>query len=203
MKKEFKIIDKEVMHAGFFRLNKYQIQHTLFAGGWSEVLTRELFERGNCVAVLLYDPEKGKVVIIEQFRLGPINEPDNEPDNEPENAWMLEIVAGIIDAGETAEQVAFREAKEEAGCVVKKMHFINEFYTSPGGASEKISLFYGEIDSDDIGGLHGLAHEHEDILVKTVSFDEAYQMVTEGTIESAIPIIAIQWLALNKHNLPV
>jgi ADP-ribose pyrophosphatase len=116
---------------------------------------------------------------------------------------MLEIVAGIIDAGETAEQVAFREAKEEAGCVVKKMHFINEFYTSPGGASEKISLFYGEIDSDDIGGLHGLAYEHEDILVKTVSFDEAYQMVTEGTIESAIPIIAIQWLALNKHNLPV
>jgi len=159
-----------------------------------EVLTRELFERGNCVAVLLYDPEKDKVVIIEQFRLGPIDE--------PKNAWMLEIVAGIIDAGETAEQVAYREAEEEAGCVVKKMHFINEFYTSPGGASEKIGLFYGAVNSDDIGGLHGLAHEHEDILVKTVSFDEAYQMLIEGEIESAIPIIAIQWLALNKHNLP-
>ncbi len=194
MKKEFKIIKKEVMHEGFFSLNKYQVQHTLFAGGWSEVLTRELFERGNCVAVLLYDPEKDKVVIIEQFRLGPIDE--------PKNAWMLEIVAGIIDAGETAEQVAYREAEEEAGCVVKKMHFINEFYTSPGGASEKISLFYGAVNSDDIGGLHGLAHEHEDILVKTVSFDEAYQMLIEGEIESAIPIIAIQWLALNKHNLP-
>jgi len=195
MKKEFKIIDKEVMHAGFFRLNKYQIQHTLFAGGWSEVLTRELFERGNCVAVLLYDPNKDKVVIIEQFRLGPIDE--------PENAWMLEIVAGIIDAGETAEQVAYREAEEEAGCVVKKMHFINEFYTSPGGASEKISLFYGEVNADAIGGLHGLAHEHEDILVKTVDFDMAYQMIQDGRIESAIPIIAIQWLALNKHNLPI
>jgi len=195
MKKEFKIMAKEVMHDGFFSLNKYQIQHTLFAGGWSETLTRELFERGNCVAVLLYDPGADKVVIIEQFRLGPIDE--------PENAWMLEIVAGIIDEGETAEQVAFRESEEEAGCVVQKMHFINEFYTSPGGASEKISLFYGKINSDDIGGLHGLAHEHEDILVKTVSFNEAYQMVKEGKIESAIPIIAIQWLALNKHNLPI
>jgi len=195
MKKEFKIIDKEVMHAGFFRLNKYQVQHTLFSGGWSEVLTRELFERGNCVAVLLYDPKKDKVVIIEQFRLGPIDE--------PENAWMLEIVAGIIDAGETAEQVAYREAEEEAGCVVKKMHFINEFYTSPGGASEKISLFYGEVNADTIGGLHGLAHEHEDILVKTVDFDMAYQMIQDGRIESAIPIIAIQWLALNKHKLPI
>jgi len=195
MKKEFKIIDKEVMHAGFFRLNKYQVQHTLFAGGWSEVLTRELFERGNCVAVLLYDPDKDKVVIIEQFRLGPIDEPDN--------AWMLEIVAGIIDAGETAEQVAYRESEEEAGCVVKKMHFINEFYTSPGGASEKISLFYGEVNADAIGGLHGLAHEHEDILVKTVDFEVAYQMIQDGRIESAIPIIAIQWLALNKHKLPI
>jgi len=195
MKKEFKILNKEAMHAGFFRLNKYQIKHTLFAGGWSEVLTRELFERGNCVAVLLYDPTKDKVVIIEQFRLGPIDE--------PENAWMLEIVAGIIDAGETAEQVAYREAEEEAGCVVKKMHYINEFYTSPGGASEKISLFYGEVNADDIGGLHGLAHEHEDILVKTVDFEVAYQMIQDGRIESAIPIIAIQWLALNKHNLPI
>ena len=195
MKKEFKIINKEAMHAGFFRLTKYQIQHTLFAGGWSEVLTRELFERGNCIAVLLYDPIKDKVVIIEQFRLGPIDE--------PENAWMLEIVAGIIDAGETAEQVAYREAEEEAGCVVKKMHYINEFYTSPGGASEKISLFYGEVNADGIGGLHGLAHEHEDILVKTVDFEEAYQMIQDGRIESAIPIIAIQWLALNKHNLPI
>jgi len=195
MKKEFKILNKEAMHAGFFRLNKYQIQHTLFSGGWSEVLTRELFERGNCVAVLLYDPNKDKVVIIEQFRLGPIDE--------PENAWMLEIVAGIIDAGETAEQVAYRETEEEAGCVVKKMHYINEFYTSPGGASEKISLFYGEVNADDIGGLHGLAHEHEDILVKTVDFEVAYQMIQDGRIESAIPIIAIQWLALNKHNLPI
>ena len=196
MKKEFKVIQKEAMYQGFFSLNCYQVQHTLFAGGWSEVLTRELFQRGNCVAVLLYDPDTDKLVIIEQFRMGPMAQPEVQ-----ERAWLLEIVAGAIEPGETAEEVAYRESEEEAGCVVKEMHLINEFYTSPGGASERISLFYGRVNAGDVGGIHGLDHEHEDILVSTVSFAEAYAMIEDGRIESAIPIIAIQWLALNKHKL--
>ena len=196
MKKEFKVIQKEAMYQGFFSLNRYQIQHTLFAGGWSEVLTRELFQRGNCVAVLLYDPDTDKLVIIEQFRMGPMAQPEVQ-----ERAWLLEIVAGAIEPGETAEEVAYRESEEEAGCVVKEMHLINEFYTSPGGASERISLFYGRVNAGDVGGIHGLDHEHEDILVSTVSFADAYAMIEDGRIESAIPIIAIQWLALNKHKL--
>jgi len=196
MKKEFKLIAREPMYQGFFSLNRYQVQHSLFAGGWSEVLTRELFQRGNCVAVLLYDPDADKVVIIEQFRMGPMGQ-----DNVREKAWLLEIVAGAIEEGETAEAVAYRESEEEAGCVVQEMRLINEFYTSPGGTSEKISLFYGRIDASEVGGIHGLDHEHEDILVSTVSFTEAYAMIEDGRIESAIPIIAIQWLALNKHKL--
>ncbi|MDF1582558.1 MAG: NUDIX domain-containing protein [Methyloprofundus sp.] len=196
MKKEFKVMAQESMYQGFFSLNRYQVQHSLFAGGWSEVLTRELFQRGNCVAVLLYDPDADKVVIIEQFRMGPMGQADVR-----ERAWLLEIVAGAIEEGETAEEVAFRESVEEAGCEVQEMRLINEFYTSPGGTSEKISLFYGRIDATEVGGVHGLDHEHEDILVSTVSFAEAYAMIEDGRIESAIPIIAIQWLALNKHKL--
>jgi len=196
MKKEFKVIAQEAMYQGFFSLNRYQVQHSLFAGGWSEVLTRELFQRGNCVAVLLYDPDTDKVVIIEQFRMGPMGQ-----DNVREKAWLLEIVAGAIEEGETVEAVAYRESEEEAGCAVQEMRLINEFYTSPGGTSEKISLFYGRIDATAVGGIHGLDHEHEDILVSTVSFAEAYAMIEDGRIESAIPIIAIQWLALNKHKL--
>jgi len=196
MKKEFKVIAQEAMYQGFFSLNRYQVQHSLFAGGWSEVLTRELFQRGNCVAVLLYDPDADKVVIIEQFRMGPMGQ-----DNVREKAWLLEVVAGAIEEGETAEEVAYRESEEEAGCVVQEMRLINEFYTSPGGTSEKISLFYGRVDATAVGGIHGLDHEHEDILVSTVSFAEAYAMIEDGRIESAIPIIAIQWLALNKHKL--
>ena len=78
---------------------------------------------------------------------------------------------------------------------------ISEFYTTPGGASERITLFCGKVDSTTVGGIHGLDHEDEDILVHTVSSDEAYRMVENNEIESAIPIIAIQWLALNKHKL--
>lgn len=196
MKKEFKVLAKGTEYAGFFSLNCYQVQHTLFAGGWSAVLTRELFQRGNCVAVLLYDPVADKVVIIEQFRMGPMGQKDVR-----ERAWLLEIVAGAIEEGETAEEVAFRESEEEAGCVVQEMRLINEFYTSPGGTSERISLFYGRINAAEVEGIHGLDEEHEDILVATVSFAEAYKMIEDGRIESAIPIIAIQWLALNKDKL--
>lgn len=196
MKKQFKVLKQETMYQGFFSLNRYQVQHSLFAGGNSEILTRELFQRGSCVAVLLYDPDADKVVIIEQFRMGPVGQPDRH-----EQAWLLEIVAGAIEQGETAEQVAYREAEEEAGCVVKEMRLINEFYTSPGGTSERISLFYGRVNAENVGGIYGLDHEHEDILVSTVSFAEAYAMIEDGRIESAIPIIAIQWLALNKHKL--
>lgn len=193
MNKEFKIINKEILYSGFFRMEKYCLQHTLYAGGWSAEINRELFVRGSCVAVLLYDPERDKVVLIEQFRAGAILNPDR--------AWLVEIVAGAIEENETAKEVAYRESIEEAGCDIQELIVINEFYTTPGGASERITLFCGKIDSSKVGGIHGLDHEDEDIWVRTVNFDEAYRMVENNEIESAIPIIAIQWLALNKEKI--
>ncbi|MFZ9609232.1 MAG: NUDIX domain-containing protein [Methylococcales bacterium] len=193
MNKEFKIINKEILYSGFFRMEKYCLQHTLYAGGWSAEINRELFVRGSCVAVLLYDPERDKVVLIEQFRAGAILNPDR--------AWLVEIVAGAIEENETAKEVAYRESIEEAGCEIQELIVINEFYTTPGGASERITLFCGKIDSSKVGGIHGLDHEDEDIWVRTVDFDEAYRMVENNEIESAIPIIAIQWLALNKEKI--
>ena len=193
MSKEFKIINKEILYSGFFRMEKYCLQHTLYAGGWSAAINRELFVRGSCVAVLLYDPERDKVVLIEQFRAGAILQPDR--------AWLVEIVAGAIEEGETAIEVAYRESIEEAGCEIQELIVINEFYTTPGGVSERITLFCGKIDSTKVGGIHGLDHEDEDIWVRSVDFDEAYRMVESNEIESAIPIIAIQWLALNKEKI--
>jgi ADP-ribose pyrophosphatase len=193
MKKEFEIIDKEIVYSGFFRMEKYRLKHTLFAGGWSSEISRELFVRGSCIAVLLYDPHTDQVILIEQFRAGAINN--------PERAWLIEIVAGAIEEGETAAEVAYRESLEEAGCEIQELFVINEFYTTPGGAAERITLFCGIVDSTTVGGIHGLDHEDEDILVHTVSADEAYKMVENNEIESAIPIIAIQWLALNKQTL--
>ncbi|MGR9012805.1 MAG: NUDIX domain-containing protein [Gammaproteobacteria bacterium] len=193
MDKQFEILSKDIVYQGFFRVEKYRLKHTLFGGGWSAEITRELFMRGSCVAVLLYDPHADKVVVIEQFRTGAILN--------PEKAWLMEIVAGAIEEGESAEEVAYRESLEEAGCEIQQLMVINEFYTTPGGSSEWITLFCGKVDSTQVGGIHGLDHEDEDILVRAVDFDEVYALLESGKIESAIPIIAIQWLALNKQKL--
>ncbi|MDD2863779.1 MAG: NUDIX domain-containing protein [Methylococcales bacterium] len=193
MKKDVKILNKQALYDGFFRMEKYHLQHELFAGGWSGEIHRELFERGNCVAVVLYDPKRDEVVLIEQFRVGAIENPINTP-------WLIEIVAGIMEEGESPEEVAKREAFEEAGCEISELIKINRFYLSPGGSSEQLTLFCGLINSENAGGIHGLAHEHEDILVRTVPFSTAYEMIENNEIDSAIPMVAIQWLALNRQK---
>lgn len=193
MQKQIEILNKETVYAGFFRLEKYRLKHTLFAGGWSAEIERELFVRGTCVAVLLYDPYTDHVVLIEQFRVGALMQPDQ--------AWLVEIVAGAIEEGESAEEVAYRESLEEAGCNIQELMVISEFYTTPGACAERITLFCGKVDCTLVGGIHGLDHEHEDILVRSVPFDEVYKMLENGEFVSAIPIIAIQWLALNREKL--
>lgn len=193
MDKRFEILGKQEVYHGFFRLEKYRLKHGLFAGGWSPEIERELFRRGSCVAVVLYDPDKDAVVLIEQFRVGALLR--------QEVPWLLEIVAGAVEEGETPEEVAYREAIEEAGCEIRELLPINAFYTTPGGSSEWLTLFCGIVDSTGVGGIHGLDHEQEDILVSVVSFDEAYAMMEQGKINSGIPIIAIQWLALNRDKL--
>ena len=193
MKKEFEILGKEIVYPGFFRMEKYRLKHTLFNGGWSPEISREVFVRGSCVAVLLYDPQTDQVILIEQVRAGAIYHPDR--------AWLVEIVAGAIEEGETAVEVAYRESLEEAGCEIQELIVINEFYTTPGCSAERITLFCGKVDSTQIGGIHGLDHEDEDILVRAVDFKDAYVMLENNEIESAIPIIALQWLALNKDKL--
>ena len=191
--KQFTILEEKVLHKGFFSMTSITLKHTLYKGGWSQPITREVFQRGNCVAVLLYDPLRDEVVIIEQFRAGAMQM--------PEQAWLLEIVAGAIEPGETAEEVAYRESVEEAGCEIKQLIKINDFFTSPGGTSELLTLFYGKVDTSGIGGIHGLDHEDEDIFVTTMKFDDVYKLLLDGKILSAIPIIAIQWLFINRDKL--
>ncbi|MGX2041655.1 NUDIX domain-containing protein [Methylocaldum sp. MU1018] len=193
IEKAFDLIEEEPIYRGFFYLSRIRLRHTLFRGGWSEPLSRELFHRGRSVAVLPYDPVADRVVLIEQFRVGamPVNR----------DPWLLEIVAGVIEEGESPEDVAHREAREEAGCEIRELIRIAEFFPTPGGCSEKITLFCGIVDSCDLGGVHGLGEEHEDILASVVSFDQAMDLLERGLIEAAVPIIGLQWLALNRDRL--
>lgn len=187
------IESRTTVFQGFFRIEKFRLRHSLFGGGMSATMSRELFERGHAVAVLPYDPVLDRVVLIEQFRIGALED--------AEGAWLTEIVAGMIGKDESVEAVARREAEEEAGCVIAEMVPICRFYSSPGGCSESVMLYCGRVDASDAGGIHGLADEHEDIRVFTTSFSEAFSWVESGRVNSAAPIIALQWLALNRAQV--
>jgi len=190
---DFQLIDKTTAYKGYFRIERYKFRHKLFAGGWSGEITREVFERGHAVAVLPYDPERDSILLIEQFRMGALI--GEMP------AWQTEVIAGIIDEGETPEQVAHREAQEEAECKLGELIPIAHYLASPGGTSETCRLYCGRIDSRGLGGIHGLAHEHEDIRVTVVPFEEARTKLLRGEIGNATALIALQWLLLNRDDL--
>lgn len=189
----FRIHSRTTRYQGFFRIDRYRLQHKLFGGGWTPAISREIFERGHAAAVLLYDPLRDEIVLLEQFRIGALTAKGGP--------WLTEIVAGMIEVGEEAEQVARREAEEEAGCVIEALLPICDYLVSPGGTSERITLFCGKVDSSRAGGIHGLASESEDIHVTTVSYHDAVSMINDGQINSASPIIALQWLQLNRDRV--
>ena len=193
MKYRWKVDKHEVLFKKYFQLEEYAISHDLYAGGESPVFTREIFERGSVVALLPYDPIRKAVVLIEQFRVGAI-----EDEHSP---WLWESVAGVVEKGETDEDVAIRESHEEAGCEIRHLHRICQYYVSPGGTTERCTLYCGIVDSEGVGGIHGLPSENEDIRVKVVAADEAYRWLEEGIIKSSATIIALQWLQLNEDRL--
>lgn len=187
------IVDQTACYEGFFRIERYRLRHRLYSGEWSREIEREVFERGHAAAVLPYDPGLDLVVLIEQFRIGALGTPGDP--------WLLEIVAGITEPGETPEAVVRREAIEESGCPIHEVVPICDYFVSPGGTSESISLFCGRVDASQAGGTHGLKEEEEDIRVVVMSAQEAFAQVRSGAIRSAAPIIALQWLMLNHDAM--
>lgn len=187
------VLTREVGYQGFFRLEKLRLRHSLYRGGMSPELVRERIERGDVSAVLLYDPRHDQVVMIEQFRVGAMDD--------PQGPWMLEIVAGLIEAGETPEEVARREAVEEAGCVIQDLIPIMDFYATPAKSSERSHLFCGRVDVAGAGGIHGLPEEGEDIRVRVLGTDEALRRLAAGEVRAAWPIIALQWLREQRGEL--
>lgn len=189
---DYEIVEQKRSFQGYFAIDTYRIRHRLFAGGWSDVFQRELFERGHAAAVLLFDPKRNEVVLLEQFRIGALTS--------EKSPWMIEVVAGIIEEGETAEEVAVRECQEEAGVTVEQLDYIGQYFCTPGGSSESIKLYCATIDSSNIGGIFGLEHEQEDIRVFTMPLADVKVCLDSGEIENATTIIALQWLLLNQHK---
>ncbi|MEY4474627.1 MAG: hypothetical protein RL248_394 [Pseudomonadota bacterium] len=192
-KNDVEIMTRESLYKGFFSLYLYRFRHRLFNGKMSGEVTREIFERGHAAVLLPYDPWRDEVVLIEQLRIAAI---DSSP-----SPWLLEVIAGMIEKGETVEEVVRREAKEEAGIHIGRCKPVLSYLASPGGASERLSIMVGEVDASTAAGIHGLAEENEDIRVHVVNREQAYRWVEEGSIDNAASIIALQWLALHHQLL--
>jgi len=191
--RKVEIIGREAAYKGYLRIDRYRLRHERFAGGMTEPMSRELMERGHAAAVLPYDPEADAVVLIEQFRIGA------HAAGRP--AWVVETVAGVIDDGETPEDVARRETTEETGCTLTRIEPVFPVLPSPGGCSETVHIFVGQVDSRGVGGLHGLADESEDIRVFVLPFDEALEWVDRGRVENGVSVIALLWLARHREAL--
>ncbi|HAU5549152.1 TPA: ADP-ribose diphosphatase [Proteus mirabilis] len=190
---DVELISKKTRYKGFFRMNEYRFKHRLFKGGWSAEVKREVFERGHAGVLLAYDPKRDEVVLIEQIRI-PAYETSQTP-------WLLEVIAGMVEEGESPEEVVRREATEEAGITIGRCKPLVSYLSSPGGTSERMYVYVGEVDATTATGIHGLACENEDIRVHVVSREQAYQWVEEGIIDNAASVIALQWLQLHHVTL--
>lgn len=192
--RDISISKQDMAYQGFFKVQKLELTHKKFEGGETKPLIRELLDRGHAVAVLPYDPIADKVVLIEQFRIGAMETKSS--------AWLLEIIAGMVEPNESLEDVATRETMEEAGVEVKQLIPMVNYLSSPGGTTERIYLYLAIVDSSDVKeGVYGLAEEGEDIKVHTFSYNDMLSLLASGDLDNAATLIAAQWLQLNKTKI--
>lgn len=190
---EVELLAREPLLRSYLEVDRLRVRHRLFAGGMSGEVSREVLLRGAAVVVIPYDVARDRVVLIEQFRIGVYA--NDEP------AWILEAIAGLVEPGEAPEAVAIREAKEEAGLTLSKVHRVLDYYPSPGALSEKAIVYWAPTDSEGAGGVHGLDHEHEDIRVHVLDFADAMRALDAGRLRSSTGLVALQWLALNRERI--
>lgn len=189
------VAERQVSHAGFFLTRTYRLTHPQFAGGQSAPLDREVFVATDAAIVLPYDPVRDRVLLVEQFRMGPYGRGDARP-------WMLEPVAGRVDGGEAPESTARRECEEEAGLSLKGLEHISSHYCSPGCSTEYFHCYLGLCDLPDMEtGQGGLITEHEDIRTHILRYETAMTLLDTGEADNGPLILMLYWLAANRARL--
>ena len=195
---DVELIERERVFSGHFAVDAYRLRHRRHDGGWSQPIQREVFMSGDAVVVLPYDPVRDSVVLIEQFRAGPYA---NNGGARPQDAWLIEAIAGRFEPGENPEEVARREALEEAGCHLGRFFPMGAFYQSPGCIAEKIHYFCALADTNGVGGIHGCDHEDEDIRVIVTPRETALGAIAGGRITNITLAFALHWLELNRTRI--
>jgi ADP-ribose pyrophosphatase len=192
---DLRIVAHEVAFRRHLRLDVFRFQNRLYSGEWSGERVHDVVRRGAAVAVVLYDPDREAVVLVEQFRLPPLLA--------GYSPWVVEVVAGLVDhADESEEEVGRRETIEEAGIQpVGELIPIQRYLPMPGSSDETVMLFCGRVDASGASGVHGLADEHEDIRVAVKTMAELEAMLDAGQIETGHTLICLYWLLRHRDQL--
>lgn len=181
-------------YSSYLGIEEIELRHRRFDGGWSAPLARSVALWGDAVTLLPYDPVRDRVLLIEQFRAAAMARGDRCP-------WCIEVVAGRVDADETPDAVARREAAEEAGLELGRLMATGQYYSTPGMTGEVLYGFIGEADLPHSGGLHGLAREHEDIRTVVLDFADAMAAAARGEVNTGPALVALLWLSAHRDEL--
>jgi len=178
------------LYEGFLRMVRYVFEVEKHDGG-TELITREVMERGDAVGVLGYDPKRDEVVLGNEFRPG-VQVAGEYP-------YRDNLVAGGIGKGETAVEAAVREMREEAALELRQPIIIHQgAFVSSGGTSERIALVFGLVDTSAAGGVHGNSEEQEDILTVVLPAEVFIARVRAGEINDLKTLVAGYWFAEHR-----
>ncbi|TYB74006.1 NUDIX domain-containing protein [Bizionia myxarmorum] len=186
---KYQILKEDILFDDFFQIKKAKITHDLFNGDTVDV-ERFCFERGDSVAILLYEKDTDSLLFTKQFRYPTIKETDG---------WILELTAGSIEPNEEPEHRVLKEVEEEIGYQVNNIEFISSFFVSPGGTSERIFLYYSEVTaSNKVFEGSGMINEKEDIQLVKIKTQEVFDLTKKNHFQDAKTLIGIQWFMANK-----
>jgi ADP-ribose pyrophosphatase len=188
------LIDATTAVERYLRVDTFRFRHRLFSGQWSAGRSYDVLRRGQAVAIVLFDPDRDSVVLVEQFRLAAFLAGSSP--------WQIEAAAGMIDTNETPEAVAIRETREETGLtLLEEPIWIQRYLPSAGGSDESVVLYCARVDARAAAGVHGLPEEHEDIRVVVKTLPEIEALLDTGAIESGHTLIALYWLLRHRDRL--
>ena len=187
-------IKLEVPYAGYCLIEEHAIAHQRFDHALSAPIERTIVAAGDAAAVLPYDPVRGEVLLIEQFRV-------TLHARGAARAWPMEIIAGRIDDSGSPEDTARREALEEAGIEVRRMRKVAGYFPSPGVLADRVTVFVGEADLGDAGGVFGLDAEGEEIRTFVLKLETALAAVRAGEIDTGQALLALLWLDAHRAEL--
>lgn len=192
--KDVEVTSRESLFRGFIQVEKVSLRHRLFnQSEYTPVLQRELVLRPEAAGVLLYNDQKQQFALIEQFRVGALDD--------SQSPWQLEIIAGVLDGNESPESCIRRESLEESGCEVQDLEHLFSFYPSAGACSELFHLYVAETNLPAEGGVFGVDDEGENIQLHLFSYSEIQTLLDSGRLRNAPVIMALQWLAQHSKTI--